>query len=49
MCGIFGTTELERYKTLYKLNQDRGAFAYGGCYLNMYPGDMAVHKVSGTV
>ena len=49
MCGIFGTTELERYKTLYKLNQDRGAFAYGGCYLNMDPGDMAVHKVSGTV
>ena len=48
MCGIFGTTELERYKTLYKLNQDRGAFAYGGCYLNLED-EMVVHKVAGII
>ena len=47
MCGIFGTTELERYKTLYKLNQDRGSFAYGGCYVN--DEEHAVQKVGGIV
>ena len=29
MCGIFGSNSLERFKTLYKLNQSRGDFAYG--------------------
>lgn len=29
MCGIFGTTDFERFKTLYELNKDRGAFSFG--------------------
>ena len=33
MCGIFGSTKLERFKTLYTLNQERGNFAYGGLYI----------------
>jgi glucosamine 6-phosphate synthetase-like amidotransferase/phosphosugar isomerase protein len=33
MCGIFGSTKLQRFKTLYTLNQDRGSFAYGGLYI----------------
>ena len=32
MCGIFGSNNFERYKTLYKLNKDRGSFAYGSLY-----------------
>ncbi len=32
MCGIFGSTDFERYKTLYQLNKDRGSFAYGSLY-----------------
>jgi glucosamine 6-phosphate synthetase-like amidotransferase/phosphosugar isomerase protein len=46
MCGIFGTTELERYKTLYKLNQDRGSFAFGGCYVS---DTVAIQKTAGIV
>ena len=34
MCGIFGTTEFERFKTLYELNQDRGAFSFGATLLS---------------
>ena len=34
MCGIFGSTDSERFKTLYKLNKDRGSFAYGGMYIH---------------
>ena len=34
MCGIFGSTTLQRFKTLYTLNQDRGNFAYGGMYIH---------------
>ena len=33
MCGIFGSTDLERFKTLYNLNKDRGSFAYGSMLL----------------
>ena len=33
MCGIFGSTDLERFKTLYELNKDRGSFAYGSMLL----------------
>lgn len=33
MCGIFGTTNYDKFITLYNLNQDRGAYAYGGCYI----------------
>lgn len=29
MCGIFGTTDEERFKTLYELNSTRGYFAHG--------------------
>jgi glucosamine 6-phosphate synthetase-like amidotransferase/phosphosugar isomerase protein len=29
MCGIFGSTDFERFKTLYSLNQDRGTFSLG--------------------
>lgn len=32
MCGIFGSTKLEQFKTLYKMNQSRGDFAFGGVY-----------------
>ena len=33
MCGIFGSTDSERFKTLYELNKDRGSFAYGNMFL----------------
>ena len=46
MCGIFGTTELERFKTLYRLNQDRGSFAFGGCYVK---DTIAIQKTGGIV
>ncbi|MBC8416793.1 hypothetical protein H8E06_00505 [bacterium] len=49
MCGIFGTTDFERYKTLYSLNQERGAFAYGGCYINISSKERVLHKVGGTI
>lgn len=32
MCGIFGSTDFERFKTLYDLNRSRGDFAFGGIY-----------------
>ena len=32
MCGIFGSTNFERFKTLYQINKDRGSFAYGSMY-----------------
>lgn len=32
MCGIFGSSDFERYSTLYQLNKDRGSFAYGCLY-----------------
>ena len=32
MCGIFGSNNFEKYKTLYQLNKDRGSFAYGSLY-----------------
>ena len=34
MCGIFGSTDSERFKSLYELNKDRGSFAYGGMYIH---------------
>ena len=37
MCGIFGSTDLERFKTLYKINQGRGDFSYGGIYISEDP------------
>ena len=40
MCGIFGSTDFERYKTLYELNKDRGSFAYGSLYTNKEPGSL---------
>jgi len=33
MCGIFGATELERFKTLYNINRTRGDFAFGCCLI----------------
>jgi glucosamine 6-phosphate synthetase-like amidotransferase/phosphosugar isomerase protein len=33
MCGIFGATERERFKTLYELNRTRGDFAFGCCLI----------------
>lgn len=29
MCGIFGATDKERFKTLYGLNRERGDFSFG--------------------
>jgi len=46
MCGIFGSTDLERFKTLYELNKDRGSFAYGGLYVHGQQGD-TVQKTEG--
>jgi glucosamine 6-phosphate synthetase-like amidotransferase/phosphosugar isomerase protein len=46
MCGIFGSTDLERYKTLYELNKDRGSFAYGGLYVHGQQGD-TIQKTEG--
>ena len=48
MCGIFGTTKLERYKTLYELNKDRGSFSYGACYLSAED-DICIHKCGGVI
>ena len=33
MCGIFGSNDSERFKTLYELNKDRGSFAHGNMFL----------------
>ena len=52
MCGIFGTSSAERFDTLYKLNQDRGAFSFGSVYIrhytphNKYP-EIGVYKSPG--
>ena len=40
MCGIFGSNNFERYKTLYQLNKDRGSFAYGSLYTYSEPGPL---------
>ena len=32
MCGIFGSSNYEKLKTLYNLNKERGSFAYGYLY-----------------
>ena len=44
MCGIFGSTDSERFKTLYELNKDRGSFAYGGMYI--YEGQQPIVQVT---
>jgi len=33
MCGIFGSTDKERFETLYNLNRERGDFAFGCLFL----------------
>jgi len=33
MCGIFGATNKDRFKTLYELNRTRGDFAFGCCLI----------------
>ena len=33
MCGIFGATDKERFKSLYNLNKQRGNFSFGCCFL----------------
>lgn len=33
MCGIFGATEEDRFKTLYNLNKERGNFSFGCCFV----------------
>jgi len=33
MCGIFGATDRERFKTLYNINRERGDFAFGCLFL----------------
>ena len=48
MCGIFGSTDLERYRTLYELNRDRGSFAYGGCYMSKPP-EIILQKAAGII
>jgi len=44
MCGIFGSTDWERYNNLYELNKDRGSFAYGGMYI--YEGQQPIVQVT---
>ena len=34
MCAIFGTSDKEKYKTLYELNHKRGGFALGACFVD---------------
>lgn len=34
MCAIFGTSDKEKYKTLYELNHKRGGFALGACFID---------------
>lgn len=34
MCGIFGSTDYKRYAKLYLKNRERGAFAYGGLFID---------------
>ena len=50
MCGIFGSTNFEKFKTLYSINQDRGAFSFGGCYVSSI-GDveLMIEKAPGVV
>ena len=45
MCGIFGSTRLEQFKTLYAINKQRGDFAYGGVYVSS--AGSVIHKVPG--
>ena len=44
MCGIFGSSDLERYITLYELNKDRGNFAYGSLYTYNEQGPMVFRE-----
>lgn len=47
MCGIFGSTSIEQFKTLYMLNSERGNFSFG--YLATYTDGAAVQiKLKGT-
>jgi glucosamine 6-phosphate synthetase-like amidotransferase/phosphosugar isomerase protein len=47
MCGIFGSSDYNKYIKLYNKNKERGAFAYGGLFLS-YSYDAAM-KIEGTV
>ena len=47
MCGIFGSTEKQKFLTLYNLNKKRGNFAVGTTFLNQ--SSMVVIKHEGVV
>jgi glucosamine 6-phosphate synthetase-like amidotransferase/phosphosugar isomerase protein len=47
MCGIFGSTEKQKFITLYNLNKKRGNFAVGTLFLNQ--STMVVRKYEGVV
>lgn len=46
MCGIWGTSDNERFDILYQLNRDRGNFAYGGYYVKDSTSD-EMEKIEG--
>ena len=47
MCGIFGSTEKQKFITLYNLNKKRGNFAVGTLFLNQ--STMVIRKYEGVV
>jgi glucosamine 6-phosphate synthetase-like amidotransferase/phosphosugar isomerase protein len=47
MCGIFGTTEKDRFATLYNLNRTRGDFAFGCCFITDTKSIQYVHHQPG--
>jgi len=47
MCGIFGTTEKDRFATLYNLNRARGDFAFGCCLITENRNIQYVHHQPG--
>ena len=47
MCGIFGSTEKQKFITLYNLNKKRGNFAVGTLFLNQ--STMVIRKFEGVV
>lgn len=49
MCGIFGSTDKEKFLTLYNLNKQRGTFSTSiSLALQEQNGDVEIHKWSGS-
>lgn len=48
MCGIFGSTNINTYKTLYNINKKRGTFSYGSLYTKNQQ-EYELRRIKGTV